>query len=261
MSPRHRHLVAVSATGVVLVAVFVLAGSWQLARYQERVDANERIQVALSGAPMAIDIERARADDEWRSLTVSGTYDAEGQVLLRLREQDGIRGAHVLTPLRSNAGPVVLVDRGFLESSGSVADLPPPPAPPTGPVTVLGRLRLAETAGGASFDAETGSVRAVDLADLSDLLAPRIGDELAPVWVELVEQTPAADETLAPIPAPSMSSGRSLVYAVQWWLFAAVAVVGTIILLRRDPEDDVSESLNPLSSSGPGPEAPGRSVP
>jgi cytochrome oxidase assembly protein ShyY1 len=94
---------------------------------------------------------------------------------------------------------------------------------------VIGRVRLPETTGGAGFDADSGSARAVDLADLEDVLP----GPLAPVWVELTSQQPAADPALAVVPPPRLSTGPSLVYAVQWWIFAVTAVIGTVVLLRR----------------------------
>jgi cytochrome oxidase assembly protein ShyY1 len=55
-----------------------------------------------------------------------------------------------------------------------------------------------------------------------------------PVVVQLKTSAPGDDPSLAPIPLPELGDGPHLSYAVQWFLFAAVAAVGYVLLLRRE---------------------------
>ena len=48
--------------------------------------------------------------------------------------------------------------------------------------------------------------------------------------------TPAESADLRPIPLPDLSDGPHLSYAVQWVIFAGVAVVGFVFLIRRESE-------------------------
>ena len=62
--------------------------------------------------------------------------------------------------------------------------------------------------------------------------------KLAPVYIQLLEQDPPPVTTypaLVALPEPSEGPHRG--YAVQWFLFAAVTVVGYPILLRRTADN------------------------
>jgi cytochrome oxidase assembly protein ShyY1 len=102
-------------------------------------------------------------------------------------------------------------------------------------VTVEGRLRLSEPGRGSGLDSEVvpPSLRFVDL----DALPDELGTPLAPVWVEAVSQQPPAGDELVAIPELQLSSGPSLIYAVQWFLFAGIALIGGVVLARREDDD------------------------
>ena len=57
--------------------------------------------------------------------------------------------------------------------------------------------------------------------------------DLYPVWLQL--ESPAASSGQLPVPLPEieLTEGPHLGYAVQWFIFTTVAVVGYPIILRR----------------------------
>jgi cytochrome oxidase assembly protein ShyY1 len=236
---RSRRGLRLVAFTLLLLAACVRLGFWQLERYELRGERNDAVRASLAADPApvqeAVDPATPPADvpreQEWRTVTVTGRYDADAQVVLRLRPLEGQAGVHVLTPLVPASGPAVLVDRGFLPATGPDAQ-PVVPAPPDGTVTVQGRLRLSEAGRGTGLDADSDppSVRFVDLGPLAE----QLGQPLAPVWLEATSEQPPAGDGLVPLPEPRLSSGPSLIYAVQWFLFGAIAVGGFVLLARRE---------------------------
>ena len=110
-----------------------------------------------------------------------------------------------------------------------------PAAPPDGRVLVEGLVRLSqERSGLAPADPVQG-----ELTVLSRLDIPRIQqqseDELAPVSVDLFTVDPANPGDLpVPLGPPATDDeGNHLAYAIQWFAFAVVGVVGYVILVRR----------------------------
>jgi surfeit locus 1 family protein len=56
---------------------------------------------------------------------------------------------------------------------------------------------------------------------------------LLPVYVLLQSQQPPQDLP-AIVPVPTLDEGPHLSYAIQWFAFATIAVVGGAVLLLRD---------------------------
>ncbi|WP_063828550.1 SURF1 family protein [Actinopolymorpha alba] len=218
--------IALMVAVVVLVTTFVLLARWQLQRLDERRALNAVI-TTNDGAPsrpvgtiLAPD-RPARSQDQWRQLSARGTYDAEHQILVRYRPLEGEPGYNVLTPLVTTDGNTILVNRGWIPSSGSVR-APASPAPPSGDVTITGRVRQSEHADPGRGRPERGQVRFIDVPQIAGTLPyPVLGG-----YLELVEPVPTAAGAPRPLPAPELSEGPHLAYALQWYLFAAVAVGG-----------------------------------
>ncbi|MDP8978710.1 MAG: SURF1 family protein, partial [Actinomycetota bacterium] len=163
--------------------------------------------------------------------TVTGTYDTGAEVLLTARSRDGQPGHHVLTPLVTGDGRAVIIDRGWVPYR-----VPGPPvrpaAPPGGPVTVHGVV-FTPTSTDQYGRAASGRLEFVSEVDL-DRLAGASPAPLAPVYVQLRRQSPPQPRPY-PVPSrlPPVTEGPHLAYAGQWFLFAAVVVVGYPLLLAR----------------------------
>ena len=223
---------------LVAIVVFVNLGFWQLRRHDERSDFNQRLVDRSTEAALpleeALDLYGPSQDSlELRLVTAAGTYASQEEVILLARSYEGISGHHVLTPLYLEDGSAVIVDRGWvpidLDQPGLEAF-----APPQGEVNLSGILRKTEVR--ASFgptipaDGIVTQVPRVDLERLDD----QVAGELVPVYVQLLEQNPAQSgdlPRLVPVPEPSEGPHRG--YAAQWFLFAAVTLVGYPVLLWR----------------------------
>jgi cytochrome oxidase assembly protein ShyY1 len=217
------------------VALCLLAGRWQWAKH---VDRDLEIAAAEAGrqtAPIpATDLLSTSApvapENLYRVVTATGEYDADRQLVVRFRPLEGEPGSHVLVPLVTDAGPVLLVDRGFVPGSGPEIDVP---APPAGTVTVQGRVREPETGAGTAGDPSAGAIRYLDVPTL----AAWLGEPTYANHVELVAEDPAGQPAPRLLPPPSIDPGPYLSYGVQWYLFAAVAIAGWAALGYRDVRD------------------------
>jgi surfeit locus 1 family protein len=220
---------------VIAVVVMVNLGFWQLRRLDERRDANARVVERSLSRPVAVAelADEPAADVEFRRVTATGTFDAEHEVLVGYRTSRGLPGYHVITPLVLDGGErAVLVNRGFIPLA--MAD--DWPDPPEGEVDVVGLLRR-------SFDARSDRIDEGDADDDGGAGAPILNNvdvpvidgyvpqPLLPVHIEL--QRPAPSGFPDPLPEVDLSEGSHLSYAVQWFLFATVAGVGWVVLVRR----------------------------
>jgi cytochrome oxidase assembly protein ShyY1 len=246
-----RWLVRILA-GLALAAACVWLGMWQLDRNEQRQARNAVIEANLDRPAVAIDDVLApdtplAAGDEWTGVRVSGRYDVENQLVLRMRPRAGQPGVHVLTPLLTGGGAAVLVDRGFVAAAGAeVPDLPPPPA---GTVEVTGRVRPSEAGRGPGGDPGSGSIRYVDLAAIgAQLPYPLYGG-----WLELAVEDPPSPAAPEPVPPPEIESGPHLSYAIQWFAFATIGVGGFVFLVRAEAkvrrEDEARLSAEPVDET------------
>lgn len=229
---RGRHLWR--TLGVVLIAlVFARLGIWQLDRLAQRRAINTAIQSRMAEPPAALTPELAQASgQEYRRVALRGTYDASQELVLRNRTLEGAPGVHVLTPLRY-AGPdgaplAVLVDRGWLPLSQSGAEQRQAYAAPAGEVQLLGQIRRSqEDFGGPDDPPFTAERLRLDAWFHVDI--PRIGQQTGyPLLPVFVEQLPAPGDPALPKPDPlaDLGEGPHLGYAIQWFAFALIALVG-----------------------------------
>jgi len=235
---RRPRWLALTALVAVAMVAFVQLGLWQLRRLEERRERNaavvtgERQAAVPAGDVLAADRPVAPGE-EWHRVSARGRYDTAHQLLLRNRPLEGRNGFHVLVPLVTATGPAVLVDRGWVPAGASATDLPDVPPPPAGEVTVVGRVRLAEPPKGGP-PPPPGQLVRIDVPTV----ARGLGYPLAGGYVELAVERPQPTTAPTLLPAPEVSDGPHLAYAVQWFLFAVVALVGWALLLRREARDE-----------------------
>ncbi len=210
---------------VVVAAVCVRLGFWQLDRLHGRQQVNAMLAARETAPP--VDLATADPGDvAYAHVIATGTYDPTREVILSGRSQDGVAGNHVLTPLVLTNGDAVLVDRGWIPLDVSTPPVTGAAAAPGGPVRV-GGLALPP-------DATTSPpTPAPSITTRIDLGMDGLPYRLLPVYLLLASQDPAQP---APVPAtgPTLDDGPHLSYAMQWFAFATITIVGCIVLLARD---------------------------
>ncbi|NQU37155.1 MAG: SURF1 family protein [Actinobacteria bacterium] len=231
--PRWIALIIAVPIGVVLC---LQLSDWQWNRYEGRKDANavQTRNAAFPVAPVAeVMSPGGTVDDanQWRAVTETGVYDADGQILVRRKPLGGSMGFWVATPLTAENGDVLIVNRGWVAASAGATTTPDVPPPPTGTVTVTGRVQGDVPA--AKERANDIPVGQVSSMDVSAIAAP-LGAPVYPGYLDLVSSNPQQAGGLTPIPQPQISEGSHLSYSLQWIVFAIMFVVGLGILIRRE---------------------------
>jgi cytochrome oxidase assembly protein ShyY1 len=225
LTPRWLGLAVVA---VVLAGFGLQLGSWQFDRRTERLSDNARIERNLAAPPVPLGSLGLEGSDlvddglEWRSVTLAGRYDEQGQLVVRNQSRDSGPGVSVLAPLHMPDGTSVLVERGWLSTATSSSGVPDTDPPPVGPVTVTGWLRADSAAGESATVPVDGTVRAVASAQVAESL----GYPLLPGYVALTEQQPPPDGALAGPEPPDLGQGPHFFYGLQWWFFGLLAPVG-----------------------------------
>ncbi len=222
--------VMVVGVAVVVAATCVGFGLWQLQRLADRRARNAVIEHERSRESGLITTAVGRGEVEpYTPVRASGIFDPEREVIVYGRSLDGEPGHLVVTPLVFDDGTAALVVRGWIpfdHQTVPVADA----APPAGQLTIRGFLVPNEGDGSTAPD-ENGAIGRLDVQGIRSTLPYPV----LPLAIQLTEQArPQLSELPVPIPREELSEGPHLSYAVQWFTFAAVAIVGGAILLRRD---------------------------
>ncbi len=255
------HLLALS-----LVVAFIFFGFWQLDRLEQtraenavRVSREAQEPLVIGGDADTSELllaAEAGQELDLRRATATGVFEPEDELLLRSRSLNGQPGWHVLTPLALADGSRLLVDRGWVPYDHDTVPVTGAP-PPEGTVTVTGVLRSTERppeGAGASFaprnPAGTDYLAATWYVDLERLAASQLPGLLQGAWLLLEEVQPAqAGELPVPGTLPEMDEGPHFGYALQWFSFAAVGIIGYAFLMRKVLRDHARQPEPPLQSS------------
>lgn len=231
---------------IIVAAVCVAAGTWQIARLQSKADANNRLRHNAHAATAPVDsvlpiVGQGKTPSshsiEYRSVTATGTYDAQHTALVRHRSVDSNIGYLVMTPLTTSDGTLLVV-RGFLAppSSGAV---PVPPLAPAGTVTVTAHLRPGESKNDQAAHLTQGQIESINPSEQ----AARLGEPVFAGYGELAEGQPGSAQLVA-MPKPDLSNPaggavepQHLAYIIQWYLFALLALAAPIAMVRAETRE------------------------
>lgn len=219
---------------LAVIATCVVLGLWQLQRLGERRTVSrlvtERTNLPAQEIGALLDAWSHEKPPTYRRVTAEGVFDRDREMILLGRSLEGRPGQHVLTPLLTDEGTAVIVDRGWVP----LADgrLPPGSTAPEGRVSITGVLLASERPGrfGPTQPKETKVLGLVDL----ELLGRRLPYPIYPLYLRLEDQNPQQSGDLPVlVPLPKPDEGPHLSYAVQWFLFASVALIGYGALVRK----------------------------
>ena len=199
--------------GLLLVAVLVAAGCsrlgiWQLDRLRQRKARNaalaERLARPMIEARAGISADSARQ----RRVMATGKYEFAAERTWPGRSYEGTPGVALITPLRLADGSAVLVDRGWVPSPDA-------------------------------FHVDHDAYHELDSASIWGIgrTLPRGRADVdstgyLPFVIELVQ--PVARGLPRRWPMPAFDNGPHLSYAIQWFSFAIIALVGTAVLIRKN---------------------------
>ena len=217
-----------------LLVATVNMGFWQLRRLDARQGHNavvaaraEEPVVPLATAFAALKEGGTPEDLRHVRITVHGRWDAGTEVHLANRSRDGVPGVHVVALLRIDEihrGVGVAVDRGFVPRPVRLEGDPAAWAPDAGQVVLTGSLDVFRAG-------ERGHGSEVDRID-REALEARWDTTLAPMWLRAGEPT-GAGTWPAPAPVVDLGDGSHRSYAVQWFVFSIIGILGYPLVLVR----------------------------
>jgi cytochrome oxidase assembly protein ShyY1 len=211
---------------VFAVACFAVLAPWQFGRHAERQATNDAITRSFTATPVPL-TDLPAGGNEWRTVSLTGTYLADDEVVARLRTVLGAAAFEVLTPFRLTDGTVALVDRGYVRPVQGA--LPSYAAPPAGTQTLTARVR-ADERDPRHRKALAGSPPQVYAVD-SRAVAAQTGLDIRSGYVQLAEGAPGV---LAALPLPELESGPFLSYALQWITFGVMALLAWLYFTWRE---------------------------
>ena len=234
---RNRYVVLL--IGGVAALLFIRLGVWQLGRLAERRARNQAIESRMDLDRLEIHslpVSGGGADSlAFRRATVSGTFDFDHEIVVVARSRGGVPGVHVVTPLVLDggvggaAGGAVLVERAWVPSPDAMtADLEEVREPEASEVVGV-LMRRAELHRGPWGDGWPRYVRSLD----PEAVADDFSYALYPVALRRTARPHVAPQGLTLIPLPELTNGSHLSYAIQWFSFAVIAVVGSVALFVR----------------------------
>ncbi|WP_200883520.1 SURF1 family protein [Aquabacterium sp. NJ1] len=223
-----RTLAAIFIAAAFALAGFLSLGVWQVERlaWKEALLARvaRHVHAVPAPAPGPADWPHLQREaDEYRRLSVRGRFAHERETLVRASTELG-SGYWVLTPLQTDQGFWVLVNRGFVPTEMSARAARQTPEP-VGEQTVIGLLRLSEPGGSLlqKNDAVHGRWYSRDvpaMAAAQGLSAQAV----APYFIDAVVPDGQGADTSWPRRGLTVLqfSNNHLVYALTWFALAAM---------------------------------------
>jgi surfeit locus 1 family protein len=219
--------------GSIVVTIVAFAcirlGIWQLQRLDQRRARNAATRERMREAPMQL---MALSQDSggmvFRRVTLTGHYDDARTIIIAGRSLRGVPGVHVLTPMRVG-GAAVLVNRGWMPSADAArievdSIREPGPRGLNALITPFpedfGRPPASEEFHRVWFQMDGARLRRQFPYPVLPVIAqilPHAGQPRYPVRLQ----------------PPEMDEGPHLGYAIQWFSFAIIAIVGWIAVLLR----------------------------
>ena len=230
---------------VLLALVCVRLGFWQLARRAQRLASNAQIAQRLDAPPVPITGPVANPEQlAFRYAAVSGSFDYDHEIIVLQSQRDDQPGVQIVTPLRIAGSPVaVLVDRGWIpDEDSSPARRKAYRGPATVQIRGLVHLPATSTASAAPSAQPAKRLDAWPVVDIPRL-QQQMPYRLLPFYLEQAP-APGAPDLPWQNATVMLDEGPHLGYAVQWFTFAVVLVVGYVVVVGRRPRVEAATTPN-----------------
>lgn len=237
--------VALVLIATLLFSGFVALGQWQVARRAWKLDLISRVEARVHAPAAALPPpsqwpQISAAGDEYRHLRVSGHFLHERETLVQAVTEHG-SGFWVMTPLLTDDGQTVLVNRGFVPPEASTRATRAA-TETTGPVTITGLLRISEPGGGflRSNDPAAHRWHSRDVAAIAHAQQLDQSGQLAPFFLDADAPPPLPGRNMQDKPAWPLAGltvirfqNHHLVYAMTWYALALMVLGGALLVARE----------------------------
>ncbi|WP_460988186.1 SURF1 family protein [Sphingobium sp. TomTYG75] len=208
------------------VAGLVSLGVWQIHRLAWKRDLIEKVESRVHAAPVPVPAS-ASADDAYRRVFATGHFLHDRATLVQASTVRGA-GFWVLTPLMTDRGFTLLVNRGFI----------PPDARnsysrPEGSVQITGLMRLNEPGGGFLRSNDPAANRWYS-RDIGAIAAARqLREPVANYFIDAERDAPPASLPIGGLTVLTFPNSH-LSYALTWFALAAMAAGAYIFVMRHE---------------------------
>ena len=218
----------------LLFAGFSALGVWQVQRLAWKQALIRQVDARIHAAPVAAPPPEqtiTRQADQYRRVVVSGRFDHQRETLVKAVTDLG-PGYWVMTPLVTDRGFTVLINRGFVPSERQ-KPANRGAAQVEGETTVVGLLRLTEPDGGFLRANDPAGDRwfSRDVAGIAK--ARGLSGPVAPYFID-------ADATPNPGGWPRGGltvvrfANSHLIYALTWFGLALMSAAGFVLFAREE---------------------------
>jgi cytochrome oxidase assembly protein ShyY1 len=233
---------------LVMVAIFIGLGLWQLQRRVEKHALIAALTERLAAAPVPLPpasewVGLTPAKDEFRRVTFTATYAKLPDVMVysagsAVREDAATPGTWAFLPARLASGETIVIDAGFVENTmqdRSVEDRAVTKLVIGAPVIMTGYLRFPESPG--MLTPASDSAKRLWFARDHLAMAKMLGwgkenDKIAPFYIDL--ETPAPQNGI-PKPGPLQVHLKDdhLQYALTWFTLAFAVAIAFAVWWRK----------------------------
>jgi len=212
-----------AALGLLLVVGLIALGTWQIQRRAWKMDLIARVEAGRKASPIPAPAA-AGPNDAYRSIAATGHYLPGADSFVQASTIRG-PGWWVVTPLKTDAGRTILVNRGYVSARHAA-----PVAPER--VTVTGLLRLPEPGGGFLRRNDPAADRWYS-RDVAAIAARRALGPVAPYFIDADGRgdRPGADQPIGGLTVVTFANNH-LVYAVTWYMLAAMTLAALLFWRR-----------------------------
>lgn len=233
---------------VIIVGTCIRLGFWQLDRLQQRRARNAILIQRMQAPPLPL--ERAPTDTAgliYRRARIEGRFDHAHTIVLAGRSLRGVPGAHVLTPVVLGGGAsALLVNLGWLPAADGATVNLDSLEHPTG-AAILGLALPFPRPQRAGTPSATGTIpafRRVWFTIDPEAIRRQFPYSLGAIQLQALPDTGAPPYPIR-LAAPETDEGPHLGYAIQWFSFAAIGLIGWIILLLTKGEVRLPRNPHP----------------
>lgn len=226
---------------LAIVVVFSIAcallSNWQFSRREEALAAMAQVAKNYDAAPVEID-DLAQLDSfnkihQWRPVRLEGHYLTGNAVLVRNRPLNGQPGFLELVPFQLTDGRIIAIERGWISTASNYLAPSSYPLPSDREQVVIARLRPAEPT--LDRGAPDGQIATINISALvkSEGIKDRIFSKL---YGRVASESIPVSENPRPLAKPDLNEGNHLSYALQWIMFALMAIAALYWGIKKERE-------------------------
>ena len=227
--PRRRSagfLILFSMAAVLAVAGLVSLGVWQVHRLDWKRDLIAKVESRVHATPVPAPTS-ASDDDAYIRVIATGQFLHDRSTLVQAATVRGA-GFWVLTPLVTDRGFTLLINRGFVPPEARTRF-----SRPAGQVRVTGLMRLSEPGGGflRANDPAANRWYSRDIAAIT--AARQLRPPVTNYFIDAERNGPPASLPMGGLTVLTFPNSH-LSYALTWFALAAMAAGAYIFVMRHE---------------------------